>query len=219
MFNNKTRVFLLFTWILIAIIGISAATAADIDSNATDAPVIADTPAQESAGSVQINDLSSKNMQIEKNTIENVKGGEEAPDEDFAFDGDEGDSGPGGASAAETESPEEESNNPSVFTINNNNWTSYFNNDGTTKEFIVSGSELRFYGEFSDRDMLITIPLNLTTADTQAVFKDCTFLITADDVNVTKLQMTSMNTEDALITTEDASNIYIADNILKLVQL
>jgi translation elongation factor P/translation initiation factor 5A len=214
MFNNKTRVFLLFTLILIAIIGISAATAADIDSNATDAPVIADTPAQESAGSVQINDLSSKNMQIEKNTIENVKGGEEATDEDFALDGDEGDSGSGGASAAETESPEEESNNPSVFTINNNNWTSYFNNDGTTKEFIVSGSELRFYGEFSDRDMLITIPLNLTTADTQAVFKDCTFLITADDVNVTKLQMTSMNAEDALITTEDASNIYIADNTL-----
>ena len=104
---------------------------------------------------------------------------------------------------------------PKIITLNDGNWTTYFNDDGTPNmEIIVPNSELRFEGEFNDRFMLITVPLNLTTADTQGVLKNSPILVLSDNVNITKLQMIGQDTEEALILSEDANNINIEENTL-----
>ena len=107
---------------------------------------------------------------------------------------------------------------PMIITLNDGNFTEYFDIDATgtatLKDFIVPNSELRFEGEFNDRYMVIDMPLNLTTADTQGVLKNSQFLIVADNVNVTKLQMTGEDTEEPLILSEDVKNLKIADNTL-----
>ncbi|HIJ15139.1 MAG TPA: hypothetical protein HA277_01895, partial [Methanosphaera sp.] len=72
MINNRTKMFLLFTLIFIAMIGISAATAADTDNNATDTPVIAETPTIDVVDDVQTTDVDNK-VEITKNTQTNVK--------------------------------------------------------------------------------------------------------------------------------------------------
>ena len=204
MFNNKTRAFLLFTLILIATIGISAVTSADIDNNATDTPIIADTPAQESADSVQSTDVNTKNVQITKNTDKNIKG--------VPFDGCEEDSG----TSAENTSVPVVSVDGNIMTLNDGNWTEYFDNDGKLKSNVLQGSELRFEGEFSDKFMIIDIPLNLTTAPTQGVLNNGGILVTADNVNITKLVMNSLDTEEAIITIEDSCNVKIEGNTLNM---
>ena len=105
---------------------------------------------------------------------------------------------------------------PVVITLNDGNWTEYFNDDGTTKRIVTPGSELRFEGEFNNRYMLISIPLNLTTAETQGVLKNSPFIVTADNVNITKLQMVGTDTEDALINIDGAANANIVANTLTL---
>lgn len=71
MSNNKTKLFLLFTLIFIATIGLSAATAADIDNDATDVPVVAETPATDVVD-VQTTDVDNK-KEITKNIKTDVK--------------------------------------------------------------------------------------------------------------------------------------------------
>ncbi len=72
MSSNKTKMFLLFTLIFIATIGISAATAADIDNDATDTPIIADTPTTEVEDSVQTIDVDNKDIK-KTNTVNSEK--------------------------------------------------------------------------------------------------------------------------------------------------
>ena len=101
---------------------------------------------------------------------------------------------------------------PEIITLNDGNWTEYFNEDGTPKNTVIPGSELRFEGEFNDRYMIITIPLNLTTAETQAVLKNSQFLVLADNVNITNVQMAAQDTEDPLVLSEDANGLSITDS-------
>ena len=105
-----------------------------------------------------------------------------------------------------------------TITLNDENWTYYFDeNDGFVKESVVApGSELRFEGEFHNRNMFISIPLNLTTADEQAVFYQSSFTILTDDVNITQLKMNGESMDYPLIGLEDASNINIKGNNLTL---
>ena len=74
MFNNKTKTFLLITLIFVTLLGISAATAADINNNATDTPSISQDTTTQSEDSVSDNsiittDVSNKNTQITKQTV------------------------------------------------------------------------------------------------------------------------------------------------------
>jgi len=101
---------------------------------------------------------------------------------------------------------------PEIITLNDGNWTEYFNEDGTPKNTVIPGSELRFEGEFNDRYMIITIPLNLTTAETQAVLKNSQFLVVANNVNITNVQMAAQDTEDPLVLSEDANGLSITDS-------
>ena len=106
---------------------------------------------------------------------------------------------------------------PVVITLNDGNWTEYFNDDGTTKRIVTPGSELRFEGVFNNREMVITIPLNITTAETQAVLNNCTLVVGANDVNITDIQMNSNDVEGSLIYVEDAENTRIENNDLTLI--
>ena len=101
---------------------------------------------------------------------------------------------------------------PQKITLNDDNWEDYFDDMGTPKDIITENSELRFEGEFNDRYMIIPISLNITTADTQGVLKNSQFLIIADNVNITKLEMISEDTEEALILSENSKGISISDN-------
>ncbi len=107
---------------------------------------------------------------------------------------------------------------PQIITLNDGNWSAYFNEaDGTIKEdVVVPYSELRFEGVFTEKDMEINIPVNITTADTQAVLNNCTILVTADDVNITNIQMNSEDYADVLIELKDVSNVNINKNTLSL---
>ena len=106
---------------------------------------------------------------------------------------------------------------PEVYVLNDANWTSYFNEDGTVNdELVIPNSELRFEGTFTDRNMIINIPLNLTTAETQGVLNNCNLTITADNINITKLVINGENRENALIVLNDAFNTNIKENTLTI---
>ena len=106
--------------------------------------------------------------------------------------------------------------NPKVYTLNDGNWTEYFNEDGTLKSHIIPGSELRFEGEFNNRFMEINIPVNITTADTQAKIHNSQFILNADNVNITNIEMDATDTQDALIIVNESSKARIEDNKLTL---
>ncbi|WP_292474617.1 right-handed parallel beta-helix repeat-containing protein, partial [Methanosphaera sp.] len=105
---------------------------------------------------------------------------------------------------------------PVIFTLTDSTWSEFFNDDGTAKDIVEAGAELRFDGVFNNRDMVISVPLNLTTAETQAVLNNCTFFIDSDGVNVTNIQMNANNIEIPLIMLEDALTTRIEGNIITL---
>ena len=106
---------------------------------------------------------------------------------------------------------------PEVITLNDANWTSYFNDDGTLNTTtVVPNSELRFEGVFDARDMIIDMPLNITTADTQAVLNNCTITVKSDGVKITKIEMNAEDYADCLINIDGASNVIVEDNKLTL---
>ena len=102
------------------------------------------------------------------------------------------------------------------FVLNDGNWTEYFDDDGTVQGWIAPGSELRFEGTFTNRSMLIDAPFNLTTADNQAIFNNCMFVINASDVNVTNIQMNGEDIEVPLVFIYEASNVRVENNTLTL---
>ena len=51
---------------------------------------------------------------------------------------------------------------PVIFTLTDSTWSEFFNDDGTAKDIVEAGAELRFDGVFNNRDMVISVPLNLT---------------------------------------------------------
>ncbi|MEE1118170.1 beta strand repeat-containing protein, partial [Methanosphaera sp.] len=105
---------------------------------------------------------------------------------------------------------------PVIFTLTDSTWSEFFNDDGTAKDIVEAGAELRFDGVFNNRDMVISVPLNLTTAETQAVLNNCSFFIDADGVNVTNIQMNADDIEGSLIYVEDAEDTRIENNTLTL---
>ena len=90
-----------------------------------------------------------------------------------------------------------------VHIINDGNYTYYFNDDGTVNEEIIApGSELQFDGEFYDRDIVVTMPLNLTTYTTQAVFHNTSIIIDdvkANGTNITDIIVNNTNYSDAIL--------------------
>ena len=106
---------------------------------------------------------------------------------------------------------------PKVYTLNDGNWTEYFNEaDGTVLSWIEPNSEFRFEGVFNNRYMVIAAPFNLTTADEQAVFNNCQLVITGYDVNVTNIQMNGVDIEEPLISVENALTTRIENNTITL---
>ena len=106
---------------------------------------------------------------------------------------------------------------PSVYELNDGNWTNFFNDDGTVKDNIIPYSQLEFIGTFTNRNMIINIPLNITTsAQEQAVFNNCTFTVKAGQTSIKNIQMNSKDTSEYLILVDGLEDVRIANNILTL---
>ena len=106
---------------------------------------------------------------------------------------------------------------PVVYELNDGNWTNFFNDDGTVKDNIIPYSQLEFIGTFTNRNMIINIPLNITTsAKEQAVFNDCTFTVKAGQTSIKNIQMNSKDTSEYLILVDGVKNVTIANNQLTL---
>jgi len=87
MFSKKTKTFLLLTLVFIAIMGVSAVSAADDNNFTADTSVIAeDTSAQAVDNSIPTTDVSTKNIEINKKLTENVKGDGESSFADLTTD-------------------------------------------------------------------------------------------------------------------------------------
>ena len=107
---------------------------------------------------------------------------------------------------------------PMDITLNDGNWTTYFDETtGTIKsDLIVPDSILRFDGVFTERDMVIDMPVTITTADNQAILNNCTITVKSDNVNIKDIQMNSEDYSDVLIEVSDASNVVIENNKLTI---
>ena len=71
MFNNKTKTFLLLTLIFVTLLGVSAATAATIDNNATDTTSITQDTTTQAVNTASDNNIqSASNKEINKKTVE-----------------------------------------------------------------------------------------------------------------------------------------------------
>lgn len=106
---------------------------------------------------------------------------------------------------------------PQKIILNDGNYTYYFNEDGTVKEDIIYPYyELQFEGEFNNRNIIITMPLNITTAPTQAVLNNCTITVEqkAGDTIIKDIQMKNYNYSSYLIYVDATTNLTIQNNTL-----
>ena len=109
---------------------------------------------------------------------------------------------------------------PQKITLNDGNYTYYFNDDGTVKEDIIHpNDELQFEGEFNNRNMIITMPLNITTATTQAVLNNCTIIVEqkTSGTIISDIQMNSNDNDEYLILIDKSTNLTIVNNTLTIV--
>ncbi len=116
-------------------------------------------------------------------------------------------------SAAEVNAAEE-----SVISVNDGNWTEYFNEDGTIKDSYPDGVVFALEGEFHNREFIINKPASLITADTQGILTDCSVSIRSDNVTVSGLVI-SLSGEEAgrnVIEITDADNVTISNNTISI---
>jgi len=107
---------------------------------------------------------------------------------------------------------------PSDITLNDGNWTKYFDEETGTinAELVVPDSTLRFDGVFTERDMVIDMPVTITTADNQAILNNCTIMVVSNNVIIKDIQMNSEDYADVLIETVDANDVVIENNTLTI---
>lgn len=108
---------------------------------------------------------------------------------------------------------------PQKVVLNDGNFTYYFNDDGTVKEDIIHpNDELQFEGEFNNRNIIITMPLNITTATTQAVFNNGTIIVKqkAGGTIISDIQFNSNDNDEYLILVDKTTNLTIENNTLAI---
>ena len=95
--------------------------------------------------------------------------------------------------------------------LNDGNYTEYFDDEGMLKDFITPNSVLKFDSVFKNRNMIINMPVNLTTYTNQAVFENCTieFGQNSDNSNLSNVIMNNNQTSDSIIIVVDTFNITI----------
>ena len=106
------------------------------------------------------------------------------------------------------------------ITVNEENWSNIFNNDGTLKEILINpGSQIEFEGTINGKNIIISLPLNITSSPTnQAILNNCTITVTANSTNITRLKIRNKNYSTHIIILDNVSNILIRENELEMIE-
>lgn len=105
---------------------------------------------------------------------------------------------------------------PLNLIVSDDNFTEYFNDDGTPKDFITPNSVIHFDGQIEQRYIQLDMPLTLTTYTNQAVLRDVIIDIynNAANTNITDLIIENENYAEASIRITNTSKILLKNNTL-----
>ncbi|MCK9151843.1 right-handed parallel beta-helix repeat-containing protein [Methanobacterium alcaliphilum] len=103
---------------------------------------------------------------------------------------------------------------PLIFDLTDSNYSTYFNDDGTLKEsYVVPGDTFRLSGEFYNKNMILSVPLNIMGQIGSVIYNGTiTLLESASGSNISNLTIRN-NNQNAIILNKSENNTIKANDI------
>lgn len=101
---------------------------------------------------------------------------------------------------------------PKKIILTDDTYDQYFDSEGKLiLSMVPPNSELQFSGTFKNRNMTISLPINMTTATDQAILNNCTITLTSEGqhTNITNIIMNNSNYSTELIYIDNTTDILI----------